>query len=193
MKVFLIKAIRQIILSIFTVLIFAGVLFSPQLSITKQTFAADGCAYAGHCINNKKCVCPIPGYYDCRYSPQALVLGEEPCGSAIIGGVEPPAAVGAINAASGGDIGLIFFISRAIGFANIVAGILVMINFVVAGFLYVTGAGNPSNMAKINERMLWSFVGILIIVGSYSLAALFGLIFYGDPTFIITPTLTGAV
>lgn len=195
MKLFIIKILRNIILSIFSIAIFAGVLFSTQLIQPKNALAADGCSYQGQCVNNLRCVCPYGGSgYDCRYNPQALYADpEQPCGSAIIGGVEPPTAISAINTQSGSDIGIIFFLSRAINFANIVAGILVMLNFVISGFLYVTGAGNASNMAKINQRMLWSVVGILMIVGSYTLAAIFGLVFYGDPTFIITPTLTGAV
>lgn len=194
MKVFFIKALRNLILSLFTALIFFGVLFSSQLTQPESVSAQATCRYIGQCVNNRKCVCP-PGmnFYQCRYQPGVLTPTGAECGSAIIGGVEPPSAVAAINDESGNEIGLIFFISRAITFANIVAGILVMINFVYAGFLYITGAGNASNMAKINEKMTWSFVGILLIVASYTLAAIFGIVFYGDPTFIITPTLTGAI
>ncbi len=198
MKVLLIKTLRNFILTFFTGLLFAGVFFSATLISPKPTLAA--CRYAGQCDDNSICRCredlnPIACYYMVRYGDpeSALVHSDEACGSAIIGGVEPPDAVAAINQQSGGDIGLIFFISRIINFANIIAGILVMINFVYSGFLYVTGAGNASNMSKINERMMWSVVGILMIVGSYTLAAIFGLVFYGDPTFVINPTLTGAL
>lgn len=193
MKVFLVKALRQLILSIFTALLFAGVLFSTNL-VSPNTVSAATCRYMGQCVNNAKCVCP-PGtnYYVCRYSPGVLTPTGGECGSAIIGGVEPPSAIAAINTESGQEIGIIFFVSRALNFANIIAGILVMVNFVLAGFSYITSAGNSGNMAKINEKLMWSIVGILIIVISYTLAAIFGLVFYGDPTFIITPVLTGAV
>ncbi len=193
MKVFLVKALRHIILSLFTALLFAGVLFSANL-ISPKTVSAATCRYLGQCVNNAKCVCP-PGmdYYQCRYQPGAMTPTGAECGSAIIGGVEPPTAIAAINTESGQEIGLIFFVSRALNFANIVAGILVMINFVAAGFSYVTSAGNSGNMAKINEKLMWSLIGILMIVASYTLAAIFGLVFYGDPTFIITPVLTGAI
>lgn len=193
MKVFFVKALRHLIFSLFTALLFAGVLFSANMTVPK-TAAAATCTYIGQCVNNAKCVCP-PGmnYYQCRYQPGALTPTGAECGSAIIGGVEPPTAIAAINTESGQEIGLVFFASRALNFANIVAGILVMINFVVAGFSYVTSAGNSGNMVKINEKLMWSFIGILMIIGSYTLAAIFGLVFYGDPTFIITPVLTGAI
>lgn len=180
MKLFLVKALRHIIFSIFTALIFAGALFSAQLIIPSKA-SAETCTYTGQCINNRRCLYP----------------GGEPtgpeCGSAIIGGVGAPAAVANINAASGGEIGAVFFVSRTLNFANIIAGILVMLNFVYTGFLYITGAGSASNMSKMNQRLTWSFVGILLIVGSYTLAGIFGVVFYGDPTFIITPTLRSAL
>ena len=190
MKLLFIKTLRYLILSIFTVLLAFNVFIYPR-----QVFAdASDCDYANQCVDNFRCKCPDPSGYACRQGYAALVLDEnQPCGSSIIGGVEAPDAVANINSLSGGNIGIIFFISRAINFANIVAGILVMINFVVAGFLYLTGAGSASNMSKINERMMWSVVGILMIIGSYTLAAIFGTVFYGDPTFIINPTITGAL
>lgn len=190
MKLLFVKALRHLIFSLFTAMIFSGVLFSSQLIQPKTVSAA--CNYVGDCEQNKKCICPGGGGYDCRYNPQALIPGTEDCGSAIIGGVEPPLAITGINTESGEEIGLIFFVSRVLNFANIIAGILVMLNFVVAGFTYVSSAGNSGNMAKINEKLYWSFLGMLVIVGSYTLAAIFGVVFYGDPTFIITPVLTGA-
>lgn len=198
MKLFIVKTLRHLILSLFSILFFAGLLFSVELIQPKTVSAQATCSYVGQCVNNRKCACPegydyLSCYYLRRYAPEQLVLSNAECGSAIIGGVEPPTAIASINEQSGSEIGLVFFASRVINFANIVAGILVMINFVLAGFLYITGAGNASNMVKINQRMLWSVVGVLMIVGSYTLAAIFGLVFYGDPTFIITPTLTGAV
>jgi len=180
MKVFFIKALRQLILSLFTALIFAGMIFASQMIAPKLAVAADGCTYVGQCTpNNLKCVCPgnVGGGGKC--DPKLLQESSIPCGSAIIGGVEPPAAVANINLASGSEIGLIFFASRAITFINIVAGIIVMINFVIAGFTYVSSAGNSSEMSKINEKLMWSVIGILVIVGSYTIAAIFGLIFYG--------------
>ena len=198
MKAKIIIAVRKLILNFFAMLVFAGFLFSASLFHPQSASAQATCSYVGQCVNNRKCACP-PGYdylscyYLRRYAPEQLVQSDVECGSAIIGGVEAPYAVSEINSQAGGDIGVIFFISRLINFANIIAGILVMINFVSAGFLYITGAGNTSANEKITEKMTWSILGILIIVSSYTLAAIIGLIFYNDPTFILTPTLTGAL
>jgi hypothetical protein len=189
MKLFIIKTIRSIILSIFIALIFSGGLIGTQLINPPETFAdVTDCTYDGQCVDNRKCNLLISSPNNKEFE-----LTDEECGSAIIGGVEAPTAISAINTEAGGNIGVIFFISRVLNFANIIAGILVMLNFVFAGFLYITGAGNASNMSKINQRLLWSIVGILVIVASYTLAAIFGLIFFNNATFIITPTLSGAL
>jgi hypothetical protein len=194
MKLFLIKSLRKLILNFFTVMLFFGILFSLTLTQPNSATAADGCERLGQCINDRKCSCPDGEFQQaCAQDPSLLLLSNDPCGSAIIGGVTPPGAIKDINSAAGGNIGLIFFISRIIKFANIVAGILVMLNFVFAGLSYITGAGNAASMAQINEKLTWSFIGIIIIVSSYTLAAIFGLVFYADPTFIISPQFTGAL
>lgn len=194
MKFFIVKNLRKFILTFFIGLLFATTVFVGQMATPKKAFA-QSCRYVGQCIDNKKCICPAgTNYYACRYDSRVLIIDENSeCGSAIIGGVEPPAAISAINTESGGEIGIIFFISRLITFANIIAGILVMINFVYSGFIYITGAGNTSANTQVTERLTWSLVGIVVIVSSYTLAAIIGLIFYGDPTFIISPTLEMAI
>jgi hypothetical protein len=198
MKLFIIKNLRKLILNFFTVLLFVGVLLSISIINPSSVSAQSKCNRIDQCVNNKKCICPLspdnPVYEECfDLNNGLLVEGKEPCGSAIIGRVTAPGAVANINATSGGDIGVIFFISRLINFANIIAGILVMLNFVYAGFSYITSAGDSSAMVKINEKLTWSFIGIIIIVGSYTIAGIFGLVFYADPTFIIAPKLTGAL
>ena len=195
-----VKLLEKITLGLFILFISIFTVLSLKLINPNQVFAQATCDRIGQCVNDKKCVCLEElSIKECKFaieSGDTSVLttdGSSPCGSAIIGGVTAPDAISAINATAGGDIGLIFFLSRAINFANIVAGILIMLNSVYAGFMYVIGAGSSSNMTKINERLTWSFIGVLLIVGSYTIAAIFGLIFYGNPTFIIAPTFTGAL
>ena len=189
MKLLFIQSLRKFILTFFTALLVATAVFTIQMT-QPETAAAQSCRYVGQCVGNKKCVCPtgVP-FTVCRYYPASIQIGDADCGSAIIGGVEPPTAVSAINSESGSEIGIIFFISRLITVANIVAGILVMINFVLAGFIYITNAGNTAANTQVTEKLTWSVIGILVIVSSYTLAAIFGVIFYGDPTYVLSPTL----
>ncbi len=192
MKLLFVRSLRKFILTFFTAFLVATSIFTVQM-IQPEKASAQSCRYVGQCVGNRKCVCPTGFYFICRYNPGLLQVGEAECGSAIIGGVEPPTAVSAINSESGGEIGIIFFISRLINFANIIAGILVMLNFVMAGFIYIVNAGNTSANTQVMEKITWSVIGILVIVSSYTLAAIFGVVFYGDPTFILSPTLETAV
>lgn len=115
-------------------------------------------------------------------------------GSEIIGDVMPPVAItnwaiGQPNSAGG----LVAFISTIIRLITIVAGIFTMLNFVAAGAKYVFSMGNTNANVEVRDKLLFSVIGLLIIVASYTIAALFGLIFFGDATFILRPTFTGAL
>jgi len=141
-------------------------------------------------VNNKKCVCIA----NCNsVVNRELGPGSQDCGSAIIGGVEPPVAVQNINSASGGEIGLIFFLSRMIRFGTIVAGIFVIWNFVAAGFTYISSAGNADAHVKVRDKITWSVIGILVIVSAYTIAGIIGLVYFKDPTFILNPQIEGAI
>ena len=96
-----------------------------------------------------------------------------------------------IDAANGNgiNIGILVFASKLLKLVNIVAGLLIFVNFVSAGYTYITSAGNTSLYTEIKEKLTFSVVGIVIIVAAYTGAALLGLIFFGDPSFILNPDL----
>lgn len=83
---------------------------------------------------------------------------------------------------------LLSAIIRAITLA---AGIWVLINFVLAGFGYITSAGNPEQIKNSWARIYRSIIGLSIIVLSFAFAAILGMVLYDDPTAIISPVLTG--
>jgi len=56
----------------------------------------------------------------------------------IFGTISPPAGVEKYDAASGEQIGLILFLSNIIKIGTIVAGVWVMVNFILAGWTYIT-------------------------------------------------------
>jgi hypothetical protein len=158
-----------------------------------QVFANSGCLRVGQCINNKRCECSVEGsWYACRI-PSNLYLGDQDCGSAIIGGVTAPFGVQEYTSESGGAIGIMLFLSRLINLAAIVAGMIVFVNLLLAGFMYITSAGDTGTHQKVREKVTWSVLGILVIVVAYTLAGLIGLIFFGDPAFILRPELRGAL
>lgn len=106
----------------------------------------------------------------------------------LIGKVDPPKMAEELNSEAGG-IGILLFFSKAMQFLTVIAGIWVILNVVLAAFTYITGGGKADNHAKVRDRLTMSFMGLLIITISYTVAGLIGLFFFGDATFIINPTI----
>jgi hypothetical protein len=110
----------------------------------------------------------------------------------IIGNVVPPAGVAVYNDKVGENgIGLLLFISNLIKLGTIVAGIWVMFNFISAGYIYITSAGDSSAHKKVSDQLTMSVIGLVIIVASYTIAGLLGLIIFGDPGYILNPQICG--
>lgn len=109
----------------------------------------------------------------------------------IFGGVEAPPGVAKYNALAGGDIGLVLFVSNVIRIITIAGGIMVMINIIMAGWIYITSQGDSSAHQKVIDTILFSVLGLAIIVASYAAAAIAGLIFFGDATYILNPYIVG--
>ncbi len=108
----------------------------------------------------------------------------------VFGEVEAPPGVAAYDAAAGG-IGLVLFFSNLIRIVTIVGGIFVMVNILYAGWIYISSSGDAGAHKKVADTVTFSVVGLAIIVGSYAAAALAGVIFFGDATFILSPTICG--
>lgn len=105
----------------------------------------------------------------------------------VFGQVKEPPGVAAFN--SGGNIGIIAFASVLIRTATIVAGVWVMINFILAGYTYITSQGDTGAHKKVQEKLTNSVLGLVLIVGSYTLTALISWLLFGDPGFILSPTI----
>jgi hypothetical protein len=110
-------------------------------------------------------------------------------GSSIFGTIEPPAGVDKYGDLEQG--GLILFASNGIRLATTVAGVWVMLNFILAGWKYISGADNSKSASEAAQMMTNSVIGLAIIVGSYTLAAIAGLVFFGDASYILNPKITG--
>lgn len=154
----------------------------------------DGCTRIGQCINNRTCVPEISqdGY-------RVVRLGnDENCGSSTIGGVDAPAGIRGKNVLanqqnSESSIGIVIFLSNLLRVFAIVAGIWAMFNFISAGFIYITSMSDTGATQRVASKITMTVVGLSIIAGAYTLAALVGWIMFGDPGFILNPQLQGAL
>lgn len=87
--------------------------------------------------------------------------------------------------------GLILFVTNIIRFAFVAAGIFAFVNLIIAGFQYMGAGGDSKAMSQAFGRIWGSLLGLIIIVASFALAALFGYILFGDAGFILNPKIYG--
>lgn len=94
--------------------------------------------------------------------------------------------------AAGGAIGLLLFFSRALQIVTLISGIWVFVQIILAGYDYVSSNGDTAAHNRVKDRVTMSVIGLTIIVASYGIAALIGLLLFNDPTFILQPKLEQA-
>jgi hypothetical protein len=91
----------------------------------------------------------------------------------------------------GANGGLILFFSNVLRLVFVVAGIFAFINFIVAGYQYMSAGGDSKAITAAWSRILNSLLGLVFIVGSFAAAALMGQLFLGDWSAILSPSLYG--
>lgn len=107
---------------------------------------------------------------------------------AIVGSVDKPPGVNIMsNNPSGGDIGILVLASNLIQLLVIVSSLWVILNVVSAGYAYLSSGGKTDVHTKVKDKLTMSVIGLLLIICSYTVAGLIGLIFFGDASYILNP------
>lgn len=105
----------------------------------------------------------------------------------IVGTIDPGSTFKPYGGLSG--FGLLF--SNILRLVFVGAGIFALINFLVAGFQYMSSGGDAKALTAAWNRIWLSLVGLIIIVGSFALASLFGYLIFGNAGFILSPKIYG--
>lgn len=110
--------------------------------------------------------------------------------SEAFGEIEPPPGTREymIKYGTGTSNTLLPFVSTLLTVAAVFMGLWVLINIFLAGYTALTSSGDAQAMTKVRTSITNSFIGLLLIVLAYTLAALAGTIFFGDATLFINPT-----
>lgn len=87
--------------------------------------------------------------------------------------------------------GVTLFFSNLLRIVFIGAGIYTFMNLITAGFQYMSAGGDTKALTAAWARIWQTLLGLLIIVGSFALASLFGYLFFGNPGFILNPKIYG--
>jgi hypothetical protein len=69
----------------------------------------------------------------------------------------------------------------------IVAGLYTLLNLVLAGFMYITSSGDAKRAQEANQRITFTVVGLTILVLTPLVAAIIGIIVFGDWSAILNP------
>jgi len=106
--------------------------------------------------------------------------------SSIIGTITPPETkYGTVTQ------GFVPLLSNILRLVFVGAGIFAFINLILAGFQYMSAGGDSKQLTAAWAKIWQSLVGLVIIVGSFAIAALIGGIIFGDPMYILNPQIYG--
>lgn len=114
------------------------------------------------------------------------IFAADSAASIIGGAITTPIKYGSVA-----NQGLITFLSNILRLVFVVAGIYAFINFIIAGFQYMSAGGDAKALTAAWGRIWQSLIGLVIIAGSFALASLFGYVLFGDAAFILNPKIYG--
>jgi hypothetical protein len=103
------------------------------------------------------------------------------------GTVPPPAGLEKYGSNPGTAIGTL--IQYAIWILIVGAGIYALINFILAGYDFMSAGDDPKKVAGAWAKIWQTALGLAVAAGALVLAAIFGQLIFGSATFILNPTI----
>jgi len=88
-------------------------------------------------------------------------------------------------------VGFIKFFNNLIRLLIVVGGLWAFLNLVLAGYSFLGAGEDPKKMEGAWAKIWQSMIGLLFILGSFVLAAIFGYLLFGDPRAILNPKIYG--
>lgn len=70
-----------------------------------------------------------------------------------------------------------------------VAGIYMLFNFIFAGYGFLSAGNDPKKIQAASAKIWQSILGLLVVAGSFVIAAIIGLLFYDSPGAILNPSI----
>jgi hypothetical protein len=88
---------------------------------------------------------------------------------------------------TGNSSALLFFISNLLKIGTILAGVWVLFNVLLAGYDFISSQGKSDAYSKVKDKLTMSLVGLLLIIGAYTITAVLSLVLFGDAGYILNP------
>lgn len=109
----------------------------------------------------------------------------------IFGKITMPPGISAYGGLTGEPGGLVRFLNNLIKLLIVVGGLFALFNIILAGYGYMSAGDDPKKTAAASAKIWQSLIGLLLIAGSFVLAAIFGWILFRDVTAILAPKIYG--
>ncbi len=109
----------------------------------------------------------------------------------VFGQITPPPAIQKYGGLVGNPGGLIKFLNNLIRLLIVIGGLWAFINLILAGYGFLEAQGDPKKIETSWQKIWQSMLGLLIILGSFVLAAIFSYLLFGDPRAILNPKVYG--
>lgn len=87
--------------------------------------------------------------------------------------------------------GLIILLNNLIKFIIVVAGLYTFWNLISAGYGFMSAGEDAKAIGKAWAKFYQSLLGLLLVAGSFVLAAIFGWLIFKDPSALLVPKLYG--
>jgi len=106
-------------------------------------------------------------------------------GNSFFGEIAPPPGVDRYSGAHGE--GLIKFLNNIMRLLVIGAGLFALFNFIIAGYGFITAGGDSQKISNASAKIWQSLLGLVVAAGSFTLAAVFGKLIFGEYDAILNP------
>lgn len=103
------------------------------------------------------------------------------------GVITPPDALNKYGSEPGGAIGAL--IQNIIWILIIGAGVYALFNLVLAGYSFMSAGDDAKKVSGAWAKIYQTIMGLAFAAGAFVLAAIFGQLIFGDPTFILNPVI----
>lgn len=103
------------------------------------------------------------------------------------GEIKQPTGLDKYGSEAGPAIGK--FIQLGLRTLIVVAGLYALFNLVLAGYSFMSAGDDSKKVAGAWAQIWQTLLGLAVAAGSFMLAAIFGQLLFGDPMFLLTPTI----
>lgn len=92
-----------------------------------------------------------------------------------------------------GDVGtgLPSFITNVITIIFAAAGLFAFFNLMIAGFSYITSAGDTKKIEAATSSINMSLMGLVVMVGAAAVTGIVSYLLFGSATAILSPSIKG--